>query len=138
MPRREVFTTPEQMTAGIDRFATRVVTKVVLDVVANLVKSPGDGGTPVDTGWARSNWLVSIAAPQRSVLGEPDAVQAHPSPLVPMLSYHVRLGPVFVSNNVPYITRLDDGSSQQAPSGFVGRAVHKAVVVDSQNLLVRA
>ena len=33
----------------------------------------------------------------------------------------------FVSNGVPYIGKLDQGSSQQAPAGFVRAAVVKAV-----------
>jgi hypothetical protein len=36
-------------------FAEKVVRKLALDIVANLVAAPSEGGTPVDTGWARAN-----------------------------------------------------------------------------------
>ena len=37
---------------------------------------------------------------------------------------------MFVSNNVKYITRLNDGYSRQAPAGFVQSAIRKAVTQD--------
>ena len=37
-------------------------------------------------------------------------------------------GAVFISNAVPYIRRLDAGSSDQAPAGFVRYAVSKAIL----------
>ncbi len=33
---------------------------------------------------------------------------------------------IFISNNVPYIGRLNNGHSAQAPSGFVEMAVRRA------------
>ena len=40
--------------------------------------------------------------------------------------------PVFISNNVPYIERLEEGSSVQAPSGMLAGAVQRiATVLDS-------
>ena len=39
-------------------------------------------------------------------------------------------GNAFITNNVPYIVRLNDGSSKQQPRGFVQRAIRKAVTID--------
>ena len=36
-------------------------------------------------------------------------------------------GTAWVANNVPYITKLNGGSSKQAPSGFVQIAIARAV-----------
>ena len=44
--------------------------------------------------------------------------------------YTLDQGSVFVSNNVPYILKLNDGHSQQAPAGFIQTAIHKAVTTD--------
>lgn len=126
----------EGVMQALTRFTEHVVRKVVIDVVANLVRAPDEGGTPVDTGWARSNWLVNIGAPHPGVIGSREAVSPHPSPITKMLGYRLGFGRVFISNNVPYIGRLNDGYSQQAPAGFVQRAIEKAIFVDLQRLRV--
>ena len=46
---------------SIDRFIERVVTKIRLDVTANLIET-----TPRDTGWARANWVPSVGRPERN------------------------------------------------------------------------
>ena len=43
---------------SLERLSERVITKITLDVTANLIES-----TPVDTGWARANWVPQIGAP---------------------------------------------------------------------------
>lgn len=128
--------------AGIDGFVTRVVKKLVLDIVANLQASPGDGGTPVDTGWARVNWIPVIGAASRRATPKPGdhgqtvqaaidlASQGQAAVAAIVTTYNLRQGPVTIANNVPYILRLDAGSSKQAPSGFVRRGIVKALVVD--------
>ena len=52
---------------SIDRFTERVVTKIGLDVTANLIET-----TPVDFGWARANWVPSVGRPERNDPGERD------------------------------------------------------------------
>ncbi len=43
-----------------------------------------------------------------------------------ILAGKYRGGRLFLSNNVPYISRLNDGSSGQAPAGFVQAAIARA------------
>lgn len=118
------------MTA-LDRFTESFIKKMALDVVANLSRAPSEGGTPVDTGWARANWLASVTQPITEPAGDPENVSAAESEkeagLGKVLAYRLSAGSVFISNNVPYITRLNDGYSQQAPAGFVQRAIQEAV-----------
>ena len=123
---------------GLERVTERVVTKITLDVTANLIET-----TPVDTGWARANWIPAIGAPivrdltgveatvQNASLGAGEQQQA----LVAVVTgYKLARGAVFVSNNVPYIIKLNDGFSRQAPSGFVQMAIRKAVTQDIKGL----
>lgn len=120
---------------GLERLGERVVTKVTLDVAANLIES-----TPVDTGWARANWVPSIGAPfggggsavPGDVAGAQGAQQA--ATIGVATTYRLPMGRVFVSNNVPYITQLNDGSSKKEPAGFVQRAIRKAVTQDITGL----
>jgi len=119
---------------SLERFLDRIMKKIALDIVANLVRAPSEGGTPVDTGWARANWIPNIGQPVSSPEGTREAVsnagqQAGIATVV--TGYRVASGrPIFISNNVPYIVFLNEGSSRQAPAGFVQRAIAKAVTED--------
>lgn len=122
---------------GLNKLAERVVIKIAFDVVANLVET-----TPVATGWARANWVPAIGSPlvtdlsgipattqgALSAKGQQDAATAG------LLGYKLGKGSVFISNNVPYIIPLNMGSSKKAPSGFVQRAIRKAVTQDIRGL----
>jgi hypothetical protein len=116
---------------GLEQFIERIIIKLTLDIVANLKRAPSEGGTPVDTGWARANWVPPIGVPFDGLAGRRDnvtgAVQGGAEASIPTY----RLGRrVWISNNVPYIERLNAGSSKQAPAGFVQAAIQKAILVD--------
>lgn len=112
--------------------AEQIIKKVAFDIAANLVKAASQGGTPVDTGWARANWLVNVGTPFLAVIG---AYERGKKTAVPtgtgvgsIATYKLGMGKVFISNNVPYITRLNAGSSKQAPAGFVQAAILRALL----------
>lgn len=118
--------------------ATRVITqmndftakqsrKLIINVHGNLVKD-----TPRDTSWAANNWLPAIGSPARQVVGSPESPTLGASTsagtlATVALTYEFRQGPVYISNNVPYIRKLNEGSSKQAPAGFVELGVQRAV-----------
>jgi hypothetical protein len=118
----------------IERVTAKVVQFIVLEVHSNLVAAPGDGGTPVDTGHARSNWIPSVGQHHRGVAGSRESVNhsAQENGVGSVLQYRLRQGAVFVTNNVPYILRLNAGSSAQAPAGFVDKAVATGVAATEQ------
>ncbi len=118
----------------LEKFIDETIKKLVLDIVANLVRAPSAGGTPVDTGWASANWIPYIGTPDRTTAGARPTMGSSASRSTQQSAvgaiasqYTVRKGKVVVSNNVPYIVRLNDGSSRQAPKGFVQRAIFDAV-----------
>lgn len=78
---------------------------------------------PVDTGRARANTIVSIWAPVYQVLESYDksggnTIMNGASRLSGLEPYTV----VYLQNNLPYIERLEDGHSKQAPVGMFGAA----------------
>lgn len=84
--------------------------------------------TPVDTGRARGNWLTSIGAPRIAELDVQDksgnlALEQGRS-VIP--GWKLGAGPIYIANGLPYIQRLDDGSSAQAPSGMSRFAIQAA------------
>lgn len=110
---------------SLARFAEKQVRALVLDVTANLVED-----TPRDTSWARTNWLPSIGKAVEVPVNSPESVSfgAQQVGLAAVAtSYTLSKGKVFITNNVPYIQRLNDGWSKQAPAGFVQAAILRAV-----------
>lgn len=73
--------------------------------------------TPVDSGAARGNWQASVGQPKTGVLDRigADAAIAEVEATVPNEAGSV----VYLSNNLPYINKLEYGHSDQAPHGMV-------------------
>ena len=88
--------------------------------------------TPVDTGRARSNWIVNFDAPTtevRETLAEGAAAgsAAIAEGAAKIATYNGEVNrEIHLTNNLPYISRLNDGYSAQAPAGFVEQAVQIA------------
>ena len=76
--------------------------------------------TPVDTGRARGNWQTTIGKP---ATGNVDAEDKGGGATIAKVAGAVQgwdgMGDAFLSNNLPYINRLENGYSGQAPSGMV-------------------
>lgn len=105
--------------------ATREATiAMALNIHGGLVER-----TPVDTGWARSNWLPSVGSPRKETVGEPGSLNesAADSGQSEVADWKIQDGPIYITNNVPYIGRLNGGSSKQAPAGFVESTVQAEV-----------
>jgi hypothetical protein len=103
--------------------------------------------TPVDTGRARANWQVTLDTPAKNEV-EASGGNAHvgfvrdeagrftkrfPSAQEAIARAQATLAHrrpeqnIFISNNVPYIKRLNEGWSAQAPAGFVEQAIQAGV-----------
>ena len=119
----------QRISAELAGFVGSVVRALTINVGAELVPR-----TPIDTGWARANWVSSIGRPvieEVDRTGSPEQVQAanakQAASRAGLATYRLDLGNTYVSNNVPYIQRLEDGHSQQAPTGFVRASLAAAI-----------
>lgn len=110
----------DRIHAELTRTTENVVRFIVLGVARRLRSNPNRGGTPVDTGHARANWVPSVGDPFGA---EVDGDSAHASGVAAVLGYQLGDGAAWVSNNAPYILALNDGWSAQQPAGFVERAI---------------
>lgn len=76
--------------------------------------------TPVDTGRARGNWFVAIGAPDTRVTDNTDKTGAATiNSGQAVITGLTQAQAVYITNNLPYIGRLENGHSQQAPAGMV-------------------
>lgn len=133
----------------IDKFVVELPTTVNSTAmeVANTILLDLTEVTPVDKGDALSNWQASLDAPVnapipafapsprgRMVEGRwthtvsPEATREANAPATLAAGKIIIEGkqpgqPVFLTNVLPYIQGLNEGNSEQAPAGFVDRAV---------------
>jgi hypothetical protein len=87
--------------------------------------------TPVDTGRAKANWIVTQNLSTDDVIDAPSSAgTAQTSALVEgtkEIQKTTAYSRTFIQNNLPYINALNDGHSQQAPSKYVDIIVEKAI-----------
>lgn len=107
---------------------------LILEIDANLRRDPASGGTPVDTGHARANWVPSLGVPH-SVIESGEG--AHDAGVAAVLGYLLGQGALYEANAVPYIESLNYGHSQQAPAMFVERCVAEALQTVQQHFAGR-
>lgn len=115
-------------TAGATRRTSEAAIEAALRLLKYLVFR-----TPVDTSRAMSNWQVGVGAPPVAEI-EPYFPGSFGSTRPQSGSEALRVGKerlrqkqpgqlIYVSNLTPYIKDLNDGTSRQAPRGFVERGV---------------
>lgn len=113
--------------ARIGRFLSEATLKNVSIATRRLALGALSGvvlRTPVDTGRARGGWGVSLGSPS----GEEDRSQDKSGSVVlaagaVVIGQHKGYQQIVIDNNVPYIGRLNDGHSGQAPAGYVEGAL---------------
>lgn len=93
---------------------------LAIEILAELVAA-----TPIATGHATMNWVVSIGAPFYDEVwtAGPQRTGARE-----VLRYKLESGTIYISNNAPYISDLNNGTSQQAPPLFVEACIDRAYV----------
>lgn len=113
----------------------KVVTELSLEITAELIER-----TPVDTGWARANWVPAIGnrpsdakdpgSRESRASGAPGRGAEQQAAVAALATggYSLEKGQVFISNGVPYIVFLDQGSSAQAPKGFVKESIMQGIL----------
>jgi len=121
----------------LNRFVEQTMAALALQILANLVAAPSRGGTPVDTGWARANWVPNIGTPITNTAGlQPSSKGGsgggsrrrgtsaeQTTGAAKLVTYKLGSGPIYITNNVPYIQKLNAGWSKQAAAGFIQAAV---------------
>lgn len=97
--------------------------------------------TPVDTAFARSNWVASIGAPDlslRAIRGVNATVNEIKS-VTATVKFDQEIHIANGGEKVPYLKYLNAGSSFQAPANFVRLALMnaKSVVANARLLILR-
>lgn len=93
--------------------------------IAMQILTAIDIAAPVDTGRFRNNNLESLQHPDFGISDNVDpngtiAVQRG----IGVISKAANYGVIYIQNNLPYAEALENGHSQQAPTGVYANAFH--------------
>lgn len=142
--------TPDQFAKAIQLYADGIQTTVpqMVRKTALAIDQAVVLATPVDTGRARANWLVSVDAPapdeiepyapgkEGSTAG-PNAQGAIDQAQEAVATYGPSNKSIHITNNVPYIGALNDGHSAQAPANFVEQAIDAGIAVVQKSKILK-
>ena len=106
---------PSSFSFEVEKQADEHVKKITMDTVQSLVVS-----SPVDTGAFRGNHHITLGAPDKAfdiTKQDKAGVNAMSEGATKILQAKLG-GRVFIQNNLPYSLRLENGWSQQAPTGI--------------------
>jgi hypothetical protein len=122
-----------------ERKLDEVPRRVVFEMFQRIVFK-----TPVDEGRARSNWQPSIGSPATGTIEAPDkSGNATIAKAKAILAIANAGDTIYLSNNLPYIRRLEEGGypdgpktvggfSTQAPAGMVALTVQEFAAIVKQ------
>jgi hypothetical protein len=98
--------------------------------LGSLVSQAVITATPVDTGRAKGNWFATLGSPtSKTDLESLDpSGQKTISQNNSVIKGRLPLQAIYITNNLPYIKRLNEGWSGQAPAGYVENALREAKV----------
>ncbi len=99
--------------------------KLIKDIGMDLIQGVVIG-TPVDEGTARANWKASNTPDYKYDLKDRDpSGQGTINKVYVFFSQNAKLGSlIYLQSNLPYIERLENGWSDQAPQGMVSTTMN--------------
>lgn len=102
--------------------------KIALEMFSRVILN-----TPVKSGRARANWQIAIGSVPNGVLQLEDKSGSATISAADAAAAGLKAGDViYLANNLPYIQRLEDGYSGQAPAGMVGLTVQQFQQIAAQ------
>lgn len=110
----------------IEENAPAIARKAALAINQAVVSA-----TPVDTGTARVNWQAQVGRPTTGEVPAPispgAAIAQQSTQAQAVIRTYRGDSSIHLTNNLPYIRRLNDGYSSQAPANYVQGAVQAGV-----------
>lgn len=109
-----------QLAANVQSRVPALLKEISINIVDDVATA-----NPVLTGQSSSNWKTAIGAPDLTYDMGPNARAGQQSvdDAKAALSALAMGQTVYISNSVPYIIELNNGSSAKAPAGFVEMAI---------------
>ena len=110
----------EGLRKEIEAITAEETSKLALELIDGLITK-----TPIDTGRAKGNWYLGVGKPINLAEGGRRQAEARTEAKEAIIAFESivnntgNIPVLFINNNLPYINKLNEGSSQQAPSKFI-------------------
>lgn len=105
----------------LEDFVLEETQKLAIDIDRQVVME-----TPVDTSAARGSWLASVGSPDDS-----EVTNKSPENAINQAENAVKLAQpyqtIYIQNTKPYIVRLNEGWSEQAPAKYIDNIIVRSV-----------
>lgn len=115
--------------SDLDKFLEKVMKDVGGALNRNLKEA-----TPRLTGWAENNWVANTGKAFKGLAGTREEARQGRLNFAPralglakIASYRLSKGTIHVTNNIPYILPLNEGTSKKAPPLFVEMAIDRSI-----------
>lgn len=113
---------PTRFARTVDKDIERTTKRTALQLLRELIFI-----SPVDTGRFVANWVTGLGRPDLKTTRATDRSRSvtvsREQPKI--RRFKSRLRSIWLSNNLPYAARLNEGWSDQAPANFVQKAIAK-------------
>ena len=96
--------------------------------------------TPKDTGAAQASWFINLNAPAKGFFTPeniPQSASSASTAAKAKINAAKARDDIHITNNTPYINKLNEGSSAQAPAGFIENAVAAGIEQVKQAKIVK-
>lgn len=112
---------PSSFALQVKADAEQRIKNIGMDLIQGVITA-----TPVDTGAARGNWIASKTPIKTYDENDTDKTgQGTINRTFVFFAQNAKLGSViYLQNNLPYIERLENGWSDQAPLGMVSTTLN--------------
>lgn len=110
----------KKASSNIEKRAEKIIRGTSFAIFKRVIER-----TPVKTGRAKGNWQTDIGQPasgdvERNDTTPKGSISQEMISSLTFVTQQAAVGDaVYMVNNLPYIQKLEDGSSQQAPAGMV-------------------
>ncbi len=114
---------PTNFTKTVREDLEKTVRRIALKILRVLTSF-----SPVDTGRFKANWIVGVGRREARTLSNKDKAGMTTFNKGKKKLAKTLLGKtVFISNNLPYAKRLNEGHSEQVPLNFVQQAIKRSL-----------
>lgn len=110
------------------------VAEIAMEIQGELVENPPIG-TPVDTGFASASWWPKIGSPPTGVAANTSAAESQQRAAIASIASYKIGQSIWVTNNAPYVGRLNAGWSSQSPQGFIEAAIQTVLNENKRKVL---
>lgn len=109
------------------------VEKELVETIFDILVGSPPTGTPVDTGWASANWMVTTGSPASGKVPDSGSVSSMKGKSMSSLTTLIEsdlsnVNSIFITNRVSYIELLNNGNhSKQSIPAFIDEAVLRGI-----------